>query len=164
MIPAFFEPAQLNSKEIAELIEGTRWSDKFSWQDILMLAKYCVAYYEPAGTTLVREGDRDRFMCLVTEGRVQIRKDQGFGGSRVIAQLGQGQAFGEMALFDAEPRSATVEAETDTTLVRLSIEDFHRLTREVPELGIKLLTKIASLMSQRLRQTSGRLVEALADD
>jgi signal-transduction protein with cAMP-binding, CBS, and nucleotidyltransferase domain len=156
MTPAFFEPAPLSSKEIAELIEGTRWSDKFSWQDILMLAKYCVAYYEPAGTTLVREGD--------TERRVRIRKDEGFGGSRVIAQLGQGQAFGEMALFDAEPRSATVEAETDTTLVRLSTEDFDRLIREVPELGIKLITKIASLMSQRLRQTSGRLVEALADD
>jgi CRP-like cAMP-binding protein len=122
----------------------------------MMLAKYCVAYYEPAGTTLVREGD--------TERRVRIRKDEGFGGSQVIAQLGEGHAFGEMALFDAEPRSATVEAETDTTLVRLSTEDFDRLIREVPELGIKLITKIASLMSQRLRQTSGRLVEALADD
>ncbi len=164
MIPAFFEPAPLSSKEIAELIEGTPWSDKFSWQDIPMLAKYCVAYNEPAGTTLVREGDTERFMCLVTEGRVRIRKDEGFGGSQVIAQLGQGQAFGEMALFDAEPRSATVEAETDTTLVRLSTDDFDRLIREVPELGIKLITKIASLMSQRLRQTSGRLVEALADD
>ena len=162
MTPAFFEPAPLSAKEIAELIEGTRWSDQFSWRDILTLAKYCVAYYEPAGTTLVREGDRDRFMCLVTEGRVRIQKDQGFQGSHVIAQLGPGQAFGEMALFDAEPRSATVEAETDTTLVRLSTEDFQRLTREAPELGIKLLTKIASLMSQRLRQTSGRLVEALA--
>ena len=162
MTPAFFEPAPLSAKEIAELIEGTRWSDQFSWQDILTLAKYCVAYYEPAGTTLVREGDRERFMCLVTEGRVRIQKDQGFGGSHVIAELGPGQAFGEMALFDAEPRSATVEAETDTTLVRLSTEDFQRLTREAPELGIKLLTKIASLMSQRLRQTSGRLVEALA--
>lgn len=57
MTPAFFEPAPLSAKEIAELIEGTRWSDQFSWQDILTLAKYCVAYYEPAGTTLVREGD-----------------------------------------------------------------------------------------------------------
>ena len=103
-------------------------------------------------------------MCLVTEGKVRIQKDQAVGGSQVIAQLGPGQAFGEMALFDAEPRSATVEAETDTTLVRLSTEDFQRLTREAPELGIKLLTKIASLMSQRLRQTSGRLVEALAGD
>lgn len=164
MIPAFFEPAPLSAKEIAELIEGTRWSDKFSWQDILTLARYCVAFHEPAGTTLVREGDTDRFMCLITEGRVRIHKDEGSGRSRMIAQLGQGQAFGEMALFDAEPRSATVEAETDTTLVRLSTEDFNRLTREVPELGVKLLTKIASLMSQRIRQTSGRLVEALADD
>lgn len=164
MIPAFFEPAPLSAKEIAELIEGTRWSDKFSWQEILTLATYCEAYNEPAGTTLVREGDTERFMCLITEGSVRIHKDEGFGGSRMIAQLGEGQAFGEMALFDAEPRSATVEAENDTTLVRLSTEDFNRLTREVPELGVKLLTKIASLMSQRIRQTSGRLVEALADD
>ena len=71
MIPAFFEPAPLSPKEIAELIEGTRWSDKFSWQDILTLARYCEAYYEAAGTTLVREGDRDRFMCLVTAADVQ---------------------------------------------------------------------------------------------
>ena len=164
MIPAFFEPAPLSAKEIAELIESTRWSDQFSWQDILMLAKYCLAYHEPAGATLVREGDTERFMCLVTSGTIRIHKDQGFGGSHVIAQLGPGQAFGEMALFDAEPRSATVEAETDTTLVRFSTDDLHRLTHDVPELGIKLLTKIASLMSQRLRQTSGRLVEALAGD
>ena len=161
-VHAFFEEAPLSTEEIARLVDDTGWSAEFSWEQIATLAKYCGAYYVLADTILLREGDSDRFLCLVTEGRVRIVKEEGFGQEpHVIATLGPGQAFGEMALIDAEPRSATVVAATDTTLVRLSIGEFDRLLSEDPHLGIALLTKIARLMSQRLRQTSGRLVEAL---
>jgi CRP/FNR family cyclic AMP-dependent transcriptional regulator len=66
-----------------------------------------------------------------------------------------------MSLVDGEPRSASVVADEPTTLVVLTAEGFACLSSEVPRLAIKVLLKISKLISQRLRQTSGTLVDYL---
>ncbi|HOE16577.1 MAG TPA: hypothetical protein PLX02_03800 [Syntrophorhabdaceae bacterium] len=64
-------------------------------------------------------------------------------------------------MIDGNPRSATAVASADTVLVALSKDDLNRLLKEKPYVGIKMLQKIAFSMSQRLRQTTGILVDYL---
>ena len=66
-----------------------------------------------------------------------------------------------MSLIDGEPRSASVIAEEPSLLVVLTGEGLAALSSDVPRLAIKVLLKIAKLISQRLRQTSGALVDSL---
>ncbi len=77
--------------------------------------------------------------------------------------LGTGKAYQQelLALIDGEPRSATCVATEPSVLLALTQAGFQRLCEERPALALKLLTRIAKLMSRRLRQTSGRLVDYL---
>ena len=81
--------------------------------------------------------------------------------AKQIGSAGVGRIIGEMSLIDGEPRSASVVADVPTTLVVLTGEGFARLSSDVPRLAVKILLKISKLISQRLRQTSGALVDHL---
>jgi CRP-like cAMP-binding protein len=81
--------------------------------------------------------------------------------SKRIGTAAAGRIVGEMSLMDGEPRSASVVADEPTTFVLLTGEGFSRLSSEVPRLAVKVLLKISKLISQRLRQTSGALVDYL---
>jgi CRP-like cAMP-binding protein len=68
-----------------------------------------------------------------------------------------------MSLVDGEPRSASVITVEPTLMLVLTGEQFSLLAADVPRLAIKILLKITKLISQRLRHTSGTLLEYLGD-
>jgi len=76
--------------------------------------------------TIIRQGDPGDRFYLVVSGAVQVHSAQP-GGSVVVARLGPGDHFGELALFFDTPRTATVVAEAETELLVLSREDFRQL-------------------------------------
>ncbi len=78
----------------------------------------------PSGTTVVREGDPGDSLCIIVEGSVEIT-----AGGRVVAQMTAGDFFGEISLFDLEPRSATVVAVDDVMLLTLESSDFEELLK-----------------------------------
>jgi CRP-like cAMP-binding protein len=129
--------------------------------EIDTLARYVETYRAPRGAVVFREGASEDYMCLVVEGEVVVRKEDAASTARVLAHFGPGKSFGEMALVDAEPRSATVVATADTKLIVLSRAALERLADEHPRLGVKLLRALTRLLSRRLRETSGRLVDFL---
>lgn len=102
-------------------------------------------------------------MCLVIEGGAEIFKQDAKYGSKRIGQIEPGKTIGEMALVDGEPRSATCICPQQSTLVMLTREQFVRIIREHPALSVNILLKIVTMMSRRLRQTSGQLVDYLQD-
>jgi len=147
--------------ERAEMLEDTSLSMDFSWKELLDLSYYMGTRRFAKGTTIFKEGDRDIFMSVVAKGEVNIlKKDEHMDVKRVTA-IGAGKVIGEMSMIDGHPRSATAIAATDTTLVTLSKEGMSQLLKEKPYVGIKMLQKIAFSMSQRLRQTTGILVDYL---
>ncbi|MDP6230514.1 MAG: cyclic nucleotide-binding domain-containing protein, partial [Candidatus Marinimicrobia bacterium] len=75
-------------------------------------------------------------------GDVKIHK-----GDRHIASLGKGACLGEMALLDQEPRSADVTMETDTTLLKITQEDFY----EIMSSNMEIMQGIVKLLTGRLR-------------
>ena len=80
-------------------------------------------------------------------------------GASVIAHLNPGDSLGEMALVDHQPRSATVRAAEDTTLVVLTRKGFEQLRRREPRAAAVLMENIARLLCDNLRQTSSRLAQ-----
>lgn len=102
-----------------------------------------------SGRTLVREGEIGREFFLILDGEAVVKR-----GSKQIATLGPGSFFGELSLLDRGPRSASVEAATDMTLLVLGQREFAGVLDEVPGMAHKLL----SAMAARLREADERAV------
>jgi CRP/FNR family transcriptional regulator, cyclic AMP receptor protein len=96
-----------------------------------------------AARVLCEEGAIGHEFYLILDGQAAVRK-----GGRKVATLGTGQYFGEMALLDRGPRSATVVAETPMRLLVIGQREFSALLDEVPMLAHKLLAAMAA----RLRE------------
>jgi CRP-like cAMP-binding protein len=153
--------ADLGPAARSQLIENTLWAQDFTAKQVELLATFMDAYEVTGGTIILREGGRGGHMVLIVRGTVAVIKEDSTRTPKVIATLGPGKTFGEMSLLDGAAPSATVVATTDATLLSLSRENLERLNDEAPRLGLQLLTKVACLMSQYLRQTSGRLIDYL---
>src|SRR5699024_11165967 len=91
-----------------------------------------------AGTVLVDQGDLGREAFFVIEGTAVVKRN-----NRRIGTLGPGEAVGELALLDHGPRTATVTAKTDMTILVLSAREFSGLIEQVPGLANKLLGQLA---------------------
>jgi CRP/FNR family cyclic AMP-dependent transcriptional regulator len=98
-----------------------------------------------AGSVIFREGDAANELFVIKSGQVRIQI-----GNRTITELGQDSIFGEMALIDSEPRSATAVAVTDVELVPVSEKQFLFLVGQTPYFALKVMRVLA----QRLRATN----------
>lgn len=103
-----------------------------------------------AGRVLVEEGTVGREFFFILDGSSTVRK-----GGRKVATLGPGNYFGELSLLDRQPRSATVTADTDMTLLVLDQRRFNGLLDDMPTLAHKLL----AAMAQRIREADARAVQ-----
>jgi CRP/FNR family transcriptional regulator, cyclic AMP receptor protein len=112
----------------------------------------------PKGTILCREGDAGHEMFIIQKGKVQVRKRVG-KTERVLAELSEGEFFGEMALLLGMDRSATVEVVEDSKVLVVGPDTFENLLKNSPEIAMKMLKK----MALRLRALDDKLETALAD-
>ncbi len=154
-------PQATSTQDKAEMLDGTPWTQDFKWQQILVLAGYMQAMRLRQKGTVFREHDRTPYMCLVLSGQVAVLKEDAKAGQKELINLGPGKAFGEIALLDSMPRSASIVATMDSTLMVMTQESLKRLSRDHPDLANILLWKLARVLTGRLRQTSGALVELI---
>ncbi|MCA9608744.1 MAG: cyclic nucleotide-binding domain-containing protein [Myxococcales bacterium] len=111
------------------------------------------------GVTILEEGTPGRGLFLLLSGEVDVSKRD--GGSKVLlASLGPGEVFGEISLFGDEPTTASVTAATQSTVLFLSREVFHRLEEAVPEIG----AYVRDLGEERLMDTRLLLESAWEDE
>jgi CRP/FNR family transcriptional regulator, cyclic AMP receptor protein len=109
------------------------------------------------GQVLFREGDHGDEMFLVRAGSIVVSKSVTGRVEQVLARMGPGDFFGEMALFDRSPRSATIQADTDVTLLLLDREALARLTADSPRAAAAFFQSLVHVFIDRLR-ASGDLV------
>jgi len=100
------------------------------------------------GETIFVEGDAGDVMYVVIEGSVRLSVT-----GRTLEKVGTGSVFGEMALIDAAPRSATATALTACTLAPVTAQRFKDLVRESPEFALDIMR----VMAARLRSMDRRL-------
>ncbi len=108
------------------------------------------------GTVLFREGDLGKDMFIIQKGKVSIRKRVGTG-EKVLAELGDGEFFGEMALLMGMDRSATVEVIEDSKVLVIGPDTFESLLKSNVQIAVKMLRKLA----ERLRALDERLEKVL---
>jgi CRP/FNR family transcriptional regulator, cyclic AMP receptor protein len=106
-----------------------------------------------AGGVLFRQGEAGGAMYLIEGGRVRIHLRDEDGDEVTLAELAAGDFFGEMAILDGKPRSATATVAEDARLAVLSREHFHAFLRHSPEVALSMLAALAD----RLRRTDEML-------
>ena len=111
-------------------------------------------------TQIVKQGDPDDGMYLVLDGELRVRLMIG-GKETILATLGPGECFGEIALFDQGPRSADVVANKDSILLKISSEAFDKLRREAPELSAPILFAISKTLAARIRADNKRIKDSV---
>jgi CRP/FNR family cyclic AMP-dependent transcriptional regulator len=105
------------------------------------------------GEPIVREMDIGDALYLIKSGSVRISKRIGEGRSVDLASMDAGECFGEMAAIDEEVRSATVSAQHDCIVLRISKDNLYGVMRDSPQIGIELLR----IFVKRLRNANGRI-------
>jgi CRP/FNR family cyclic AMP-dependent transcriptional regulator len=106
-----------------------------------------------AGEHVFEEGDKGESMFLVNEGKVQIHRNSS-NGRVVLATLGEGDFFGEMAIVHNTKRTATATAMTDTNLMEVPASQLEQLMATNPEFGARMIRELV----HRLWDTSDDLV------
>jgi CRP/FNR family cyclic AMP-dependent transcriptional regulator len=120
-----------------------------------------------AGAVIIQEGEPGDSLFIMETGEVEITKqltlalDEDTPKERVMIRLKaeNGVYFGEMALLENETRSATVTALTDCSLLELHQKEFLELAEKNPAMGVKLLLRLAQVLSRHLRKTNQDLVK-----
>ena len=140
---------------IAEMLDETKWASEFTWSQLQTISEHLCAYGAKQGAVLVEEGDIDQSISIIVQGAVTILKSDHHGTMHRIATVRSSQSLGEMAVIDGEPRSARAEAATDVVMLVLTKDGFFRLAENAPLLAFRLLWKISSMISRRLRKSDG---------
>lgn len=96
----------------------------------------------PAGTVLFEEGDSGSRMFVLRSGRVRITK-QAKEGPKTLAMLGPGEFFGEMAILNNKPRSATATVVEDARLLELDSRTFEQMVAKNSEIAVRLIKRLS---------------------
>ncbi len=149
--------------EIADMLERADMFRDMSRQEVELFAAYVQAYEAPVGAMVLIEGSREPYMFVVAQGKLDILKRSGdYKQSKRIATVRAGKTVGEMSLLDGLPHSASAKVvDAPANLLCVTRHNFDTFLTCQPEAALKLMRKMAALMSLRLRQTSGVLIDHL---
>ncbi|HEC12966.1 MAG TPA: Crp/Fnr family transcriptional regulator [Acidiferrobacteraceae bacterium] len=121
--------------------------------EIKAIASHGVLKHVPRNSVLMRQGDNPSALYVVLSGKVRVMVCGDDGKELVLGNLGPREYFGELALIDGEPRSATVTAVEDTELGIISKADFVSCMGNSPEIAISLMRAL----SKRIRGLNDNL-------
>ena len=145
------------SSDHADFLATVRLFTRVDAVDREALAARLVERRLKKGQVLFREGEPGAEMFLVREGTMLVSKRVTGSVEQVLARTPVADFFGEMSLFDREPRSATLQAETDVVLLVLDRPNLERLTESNPRAAAAFFQALVQVFIERLR-LSGELV------
>ena len=127
--------------------------------ELARITRHFIRHEYAANDVLFQEGDPGDRLCLLASGAVEISIVVPGGARARIVTNAEGSLFGEAALLDGRPRSATAQAVEATTVYELTRDALDEIARTEPAIAIKLMTNLARLMSIRMRETNEILRE-----
>jgi CRP/FNR family transcriptional regulator len=142
-----------STREAVELLRHVPVFETLSPEDLERVAEVAVPRTFAAGQVVFREGDASDTCYVVRAGHARAIREHQDGRAITLANFGRGDIFGELAMFDEERRSATVEAIEEIDVIALLAGDMRRLMREHSEIATKLVISLG----RRLRETNERL-------
>jgi CRP-like cAMP-binding protein len=145
--------AGMRSAEVVELLARVPVLSTLDADDLERIAELAVPRQFEPGQVVFREGDASDTCYIVRSGRARAVREHAGGRTLTLATFGPGEFFGELALFEDERRSATVEAIELTDVVAVLGPDMRRLMVEHPGISARLVIALG----RRLRETNERL-------
>jgi CRP/FNR family transcriptional regulator len=139
--------------QTAELLAHVPAFEELEPPDLAEVAAVAVPRRFDRGQVVFREGDDSDTCYVVRRGHARATREHNDGRQLTLATFGPGDIFGELAMFDDERRSATVEAVDDLEVVAILGADMRRLLREHPDIAVKLVIALG----RRLRAANERL-------
>ena len=139
--------------EILEVLQKLELFNELSDQDLERIASICTEKILQPGEIIIRQGDYNDDLFIITHGYVDVYlSDICLETTKQLVSLGVGQLIGEMALVDKGPRSATVQAGVEPTIVQIiHRENLINLCNKVPHIGYIVMRNIATDLSFKLR-------------
>jgi CRP-like cAMP-binding protein len=141
------------SADTALLLARVPVFEELTEGDLRRVAEVSVPRAFAAGDVVFREGDDSDTCYVVQSGHARVLREHADGRQITLATFGPGDIFGELAMFDDERRSATVEAIDDLEVIGILGPDMRRLMREHPDIAVQL----SIALGRRLRAANERL-------
>jgi serine/threonine protein phosphatase PrpC len=129
-----------------------------TYQELVKILNITYLEVHEQGSHIITEGQEGQELYVILSGRVMVSK-----GGQDIVELHPGVHFGEMALVDQSPRSASVSARDTTRVMVVGRKQFYDLIRKEPVLAVKLLWSFVQVLSHRLRETNEQLQGAKSE-
>jgi CRP-like cAMP-binding protein len=140
-------------EETAALLAQVGVFSQLGRRELEQVAEVAVPRSFHAGEVVFREGDESNTSYIVRQGHARAVRQHSDGRTLTLANFGPGEVFGELAMFDSDRRSATIEAIDDLDLLAILGADMQRLMREHPDIAVKLVVTLG----RRLRELNDRL-------
>src|SRR5438270_8173636 len=146
-------PMGATTEEAVELLAGVPVFATLGPVELGQIAQVAVPRRFNAGQVVFREGDSSDTCYVIRSGHARALREHPDGRAITLANFAPGDIFGELAMFDDERRSATVEAIDELECVAILGPDMRRLMREHADIAVKLVISLG----RRLRETNQRL-------
>jgi CRP/FNR family transcriptional regulator len=143
----------MRSADVVELLGRVPVFSTLVESDLERISEAAVPRHFEPGEVVFREGDSSDTCYIVRDGLTRAIREHGDGRVITLATFGPGEIFGELAMFEDERRSATVEATEPTDVVAVLGPDMRRLMVEHPEIS----TRLVIALGRRLRESNERL-------
>ena len=140
-------------QDVVELLGRVPVFETLGHDDLVRVSEVAVPRRFAPNQVIFREGDQSDTCYIVAAGHARALREHSDGRTIALARFGPGDIFGELAMFDDERRSATVEAMDDLQAFAVMSADMRRLMREHPDIAVKLVTSLG----RRLRAANERL-------
>jgi CRP-like cAMP-binding protein len=125
-------------RELADLLEDVALFSKCTARQRRTIARHAQIAELPEGVDLVRQGEPGDALFVILEGKAKVERD-----GVEVSHAEPGAYFGELAILDGEPRSATVTGTTPVKVAVIGIRMFRTMLREFPDLSEQLLIALA---------------------
>jgi len=140
-------------EETAGLLARVGVFSELGRPELEQVAEVAVPRSFAAGEVVFREGDESNTAYVVRSGHARAIRQHSDGRILTLANFSPGEVFGELAMFDSDRRSATIEAIDQLDLLAILSADMQRLMREHPDIAVKLVVTLG----RRLREVNDRL-------
>ena len=143
---------------VIEYLENTLFFEGLTPEELDQISNVCSLEEFSKDDRIFSEGTPGEKFYIIVSGGVRIEKDIPKAGAETLRLLKPGEAFGEMALVEEMPRSASAIADEDSRLVSIGKSDLDSLFGENHSIALKMLTTFCRTMSSRLRESSQKMI------
>lgn len=131
-----------------ELLKHAYFFSELPETVIEAIAEACHPESHDAGSIIFHEGAQGDRLYILLSGRVAVWKHYGSSGKSLLAEHGPGRLFGEMALVDQLPRSATAVVEEPASLLFLARDDFFGLVQQYPQVALSIMRSLSAIVRE----------------